>query len=191
MLDKDAYTDGLKEIMTIGAGHAASKLSQILSTKVGIDLPRSWLGSVGEDRFSGWGKAVGLINRFGVSKKGSILQIYSQAALNYILRRVLQQEFSEFGEMEKSALAETANIIAGGLVSAVAELLGEVLSMDAPIMKIDVPISLIKYIAEEQRSLLGWNCIAVANLNPEGLNGTIAICLLPYFDIMKSIWGKI
>ena len=188
MLDKKTYEDSLREMTSIGGGHAATKLSQMINKKVSIQVPRAWFGRMDENFFQGEKKVIAVSNNFGVIKRGLIVQMISQPTLTNLLRLFLGQEIKEFGEIERSALLELSNILAGGMVSAVADLIGEIMSMEVPRIQIDLPLSVIKGAVEMQREILGWTYFSTVNIYPEGERISIVLSLFPFFDLVKDMW---
>ena len=189
MLDKKTYEDSLREMTSIGGGHAATKLSQMINKKVSIQVPRAWFGRMDENFFQGEKKVIAVSNNFGVIKRGLIVQMISQPTLTNLLRLFLGQEIKEFGEIERSALLELSNILAGSMVSAVADLIGEIMSMEVPRMQIDLPLSVIKGAVEMQREILGWTYFSTVNIYAEGERISIVLSLFPFFDLVKDMWG--
>jgi chemotaxis protein CheC len=188
MLDKKLYEDSLREMTSIGGGHAAARLSKMIDKKVKIQLPRVWFGKVEESYFLGEKKVIEISNNFGVVKRGLAVQMMSQPTATNLLQLFLKEKIEEFGELEKSALLELSNILAGAMVSAIADLIEEVMSMEVPKITIDFPLSVIKRAINRQREVLGWTYFSTVNIYVEEEKISLQLSLFPFFDLMKDMW---
>jgi chemotaxis protein CheY-P-specific phosphatase CheC len=161
----------------------------MIDKKVEIKLPRVWFGKLEESYFLGEKKVIAISNNFGVIKRGLVIQMMSQSTATHLLQLFLKEKILEFGELGKSALLEISNILAGGMVSSIADLIGEIMSMEPPKMSIGTPLSIIKTAIEKQKEILGWTCFSSANIYAEGKEEiSLLSTLFPFFDIVKDLW---
>jgi chemotaxis protein CheC len=122
--------DTLKEVGNIGAGHAATALSQILLEKVQMTVPAvsiisltracEVLGGVEQP-------VVGVYMRVFGDAPGKIVFLFTQAeALTLIdnVAGVKHDSLQNFGEYETSAMKEIGNIMTGAYLYALANLTG-------------------------------------------------------------------
>ena len=136
--------DGLREVSNIGAGHAATALSQLTSRRVLVDVPQVLILPI--DRA---GELTGapaepvaavLMKVFG-DVTGRTLQIFPAPVASRLAEILLGREpiaFPDgFGVMERSALQETANIVGGAYLNALSDFLGMMLLPSVPELSVD------------------------------------------------------
>jgi chemotaxis protein CheC len=128
----DEQLDVLREVGTVGAGSAATALSQLLGKKVAITVPQVKLvisDRVTSEEFLIAADEVSLavdLSILGMLKGGMIVLFSRKSALSMIdilLKRPIGST-QLLNVMEASALAESAHILSGSYLNAVGELLG-------------------------------------------------------------------
>jgi chemotaxis protein CheC len=126
----NSQLDILKEIGNIGAGHAATALSQILLEKIKMTVPAvsilpltkasEVLGGVEQP-------VVGIYMRVFGDAPGKIVFLFSQAEALTLIANVAGAKYSSpeaFGEYEISAMKEIGNIMTGAYLYAMNNLTG-------------------------------------------------------------------
>lgn len=150
--------DAMQELGNIGAAHAATTLSQMLSSSVSMSVPEvkvvelSKLGEhVGEEP-----AALVVFELQGDIQHGGyvIFFISKDSAIRLTNTMLGQTELSRpFNEMDESALLEVGNIMVSAFLDATAELLGFIMLPSPPAITIDMAHaamqSLIAQMAEE------------------------------------------
>lgn len=137
--------DGLREVANIGAGHAATALSQLTSRRIMIDVPEVQFVNV-EDVSELTGdpsEAVGAVAMqvFGDAKARTVIILPAATAqrVTEILLRTEGLHFPDaFGEMERSALKEVGNMLAGAYLTALSDFLGMLLLPSVPELALDM-----------------------------------------------------
>lgn len=136
--------DALKEMANIGAGHAATALSQLTNRRVMIDVPN--VGIYPVERASA---AVGdesqvvaaiLIQVLG-DLTGRSLMIFDKSCAMRLVDLLLGRESGGphiLGDIERSTLEETANILTGAYLNGLSGLLGLMLIPSVPRLAVDV-----------------------------------------------------
>ncbi len=136
--------DALREVANIGAGHAATALSQMTSRRIGVNVPEIRIVRL-EDVPELVGDAerpvaAVLMQTLG-DAPGRTVQIFPASSASRIAAILLGRDnvkFPEgFGELEQSVLKEVANILVGAYLSALSDFLGMVLIMSVPALAID------------------------------------------------------
>ena len=136
--------DALREVANIGAGHAATALSQMVNTRIMVDIPEIRIVPIEEV-----GTLVGapdqivsaVVMQLLGDVTGRTLQIFpwrSAVQLTSVLlnrRQVVRPE--DFGEVEQSTLKEVGNILVGAYINALSEFMGLMLFMSPPAIAID------------------------------------------------------
>lgn len=120
---KDFKMDVLKEVGNIGAGNAATALSQLLNKPIDMAVPKVQLLSFEEitDKVGGAEELVyAVFLRVEGEAPGNLFFILTPEAASSLLSRIAGIEVSggdELSEMELSALSEIGNILAGSYLS--------------------------------------------------------------------------
>jgi len=127
----DLQKDALKEVGNIGAGHAATALSQLLNAKINLSEPR-----IDVIKFRDLASRVGHENRMVAAlhmyirgeAPGQIVVLFDrEQALDFVstfLKRVIG-DIQIFDSIADSTLKEIGNIIAGSYLSAINNLTGQ------------------------------------------------------------------
>ena len=136
--------DAIREVVNIGAGHAATNLSQLTNLTVMISVPRiQWVkGSVAAASIPGSGPLVLItISIEGVTDKGgerASLILAKETALRMValmLRRDPSQHV-EIGRLEESALMEMGNIVCAAYVGVLGSFLNKSVLIGTPRMAV-------------------------------------------------------
>lgn len=142
--------DALKEISSIGAGHASTALSSLTDKKIEISFPWMEICPL-ETVTSKMGRpekeitniylhidGTSLTNQFEVCSLLLILPIKDAAVLAKILQGEESVGVEELTEMDRSTLMEIGNILAGSYLSAIAEFLNLSLVESLPALASDM-----------------------------------------------------
>ncbi len=140
----DLQFDVLKEIGNIGAGNATTALSQIMNTKIDMGVPKVALvplseiaGIIGsEDQV-----ICGILLAMEQDVSGTMMFLLNEESAQTIVASLMQAQpkpFSEFGEIELSALSEIGNIIAGAYLSALSTLTNLTITASVPAITVDM-----------------------------------------------------
>jgi chemotaxis protein CheC len=127
----DLQKDALKEVGNIGAGHAATALSQLLNAKINLSEPR-----IDVIKFRDLASRVGHQNQMVAAlhmyirgeAPGQIVVLFDrEQAIDFVstfLKRVIG-DIQVFDSIADSTLKEIGNIIAGSYLSAINNLTGQ------------------------------------------------------------------
>lgn len=145
-LDKmDAmHFDVLKEIGNIGAGNATTALSQMLNTKIDMNVPKVEL--VGFDKLTSviCGEediVVGIYLTLEGDISGSMMFMVEEASAHCLVNQLMGRDIKmmdPFSEMDLSALQEIGNIIAGAYLSSLSSLTNLTIASSVPYLSIDM-----------------------------------------------------
>lgn len=147
--------DMLAEISNIGAGHAATALSQLLGRKILLNVPSVRMLPIAQvpEVVGGAEKlVVGLFFRIFGHAKGNILIILPKESALTIVAELLHQEptgKSILQEMESSALKEVGNILASSYLNALSQMLKTVLIPSVPGLAYDMAGAVLDYVLIE------------------------------------------
>ncbi len=122
----EARLDILKEICSVGAGHAATALSQLTGRRIDLEVPRVRFERVQEvPRIAGGAETVvdGLFFRILGDARGVILMIFPQESAREVVRLVLGgRETLPEDPLSISAMREIGNILTSAVLSAIGQL---------------------------------------------------------------------
>jgi chemotaxis protein CheC len=123
-----ARLDILKEICSVGAGHAATALSQLTGRRIDLEVPRVLFARIQDvpDIAGGAETLVaGLHFRILGDARGVILMIFPEESARGIVRLVSGRPEPDLEEpLAKSALQEIGNILTSAFLSAIGQLSG-------------------------------------------------------------------
>lgn len=136
--------DALKEIGTIGAGHAASGLSILLNNVVEIAVPKVQLLAL-KDIVNSLGSADQSVCAIYLELKGEIsgfaMLIFSTENAENLIKIMLgshKDSLDSFNEYEESALKELGNISTAAYLYALASLTGFKITCSIPFLAVDM-----------------------------------------------------
>ncbi|SET43038.1 chemotaxis protein CheC [Paenibacillus sp. NFR01] len=148
---KDFKMDVLKEVGNIGAGNAATALSQLLNKPIDMAVPKVQLLSFEEitEKVGGAEELVyAVFLRVEGEAPGNLFFILTPDAAVNLLKRVAGLEISgesELGEMELSALNEIGNILAGSYLSSLADFTSLSMYPTVPALAMDMAGAILGY----------------------------------------------
>lgn len=136
--------DALREVANIGAGHAATALSQMVNTRIMVDIPEIKIVKL-EDVGELIGKPDEIVSAVMMQLLGDVtgrtVQIFPWRTAVQLTSVLLNRQGSDrpedFGEVEQSALREISNILVGAYINALSEFMGLMLIMSPPSIAID------------------------------------------------------
>lgn len=136
--------DALREVANIGAGHAATALSQMVNTRIMVDIPEIKIVKL-EDVGELIGQPDEIVSAVMMQLLGDVtgrtVQIFPWRTAVQLTSVLLNREGSDrpedFGEVEQSALREISNILVGAYINALSEFMGLMLIMSPPSIAID------------------------------------------------------
>jgi two-component system chemotaxis sensor kinase CheA len=140
---KELQFDALKEVANIGAGHAATALSQMTHKKIMITVPEVTVTAL-EDTAEVLGRpdqvvAAVLMHMMGDLTGRTLLLFPEPAARSLcdILLRRASGATTEFGEMEQSGIKEVGNILSSAYLNALSDFMGMMLVPSVPSLVVD------------------------------------------------------
>ena len=136
--------DALRETASIGAGHAATALSQMTGSRIMISVPQITIASLeavpqqianAEEPI-----AAVMMQMLGDLTGRSLLVFPRPTALRlaHLMLHRPQTPYAVFGELEQSAVKEAGNILSGAYLNALSEFLGLMLLPSPPSLVVDM-----------------------------------------------------
>jgi chemotaxis protein CheC len=135
--------DAMQELGNIGAAHAATTLSQMISSPVEMSVPKITVVDVAElaNHIGEESAALVVFELQGEIPHGGYIIFYiSRKSAVYLTNTMLGLTDPDrpLNEMDESALLEVGNIMASAFLDATAELLGFIMLPSPPVLTIDM-----------------------------------------------------
>lgn len=137
-----AALDALREVANIGAGHAATALSQITGQRIMISVPRINVTAI-EDVPNQIGAAEEPVAAVAIRIEGDLtgltLLVFPQPIAHRIASLMMGgRPVTQLGAIEDSALKEAGNILSAAYLNALAEFLGMRILNSPPQLAVDM-----------------------------------------------------
>jgi chemotaxis protein CheC len=138
------HFDVLREIGNIGAGNATTALSQLINTKIDMNVPKVELlefKDISEIVGGAESLIVGILLTLEGDINGMMMFMLEQESAHHLVNVLLGKaldNFEDFTEMDLSALNEIGNIIAGAYLSSLSSLTNLRITASIPYMSIDM-----------------------------------------------------
>lgn len=152
---EDLHVDVLREIGNVGAGHATTSLSEFLGKSIKMTVPEVNILPFEEvpEVVGGPEKLVaGVYMRFEGEAPGSLMLLFDKADAQQLIELLMgdmagpQDRSAELGEMERSALMETGNIVASSYLTAMGDMTKMEVSPTVPAVAVDMAGAILQVI---------------------------------------------
>lgn len=145
--------DALKEVSNIGAGHAATALSDMTGQKVLINIPVIAIDELaaifgktgGPDQ-----RVVGVLIDLTGDIRGRTLMLFAEAEAYKFCESLLRREpgaVTALSDIERSALNETSNILTCAYMNALGDLLGVMVVPSTPRLLFDTSAAVLRAVS--------------------------------------------
>jgi chemotaxis protein CheC len=189
----DFQRDALRELGNIGAGSAATALSQLLGRDVSLNVPEVMILPVDKiaERLASQHKIVAAVylRIFGEIKARALI-IFPQDKVFLLLDLLMKRSLGdtrEFGETEQSALKEVGNIIISAYLNAIARFIGLNSVPSVPALAVDMVEAIFETISAEMAEM-GPEALLIENeMSEEVTKVKSTLILIPDKDAMDRI----
>ncbi|WP_127836347.1 chemotaxis protein CheC [Clostridium prolinivorans] len=132
--------DALKEVGNIGAGNAATALSQLLNKKIDMTVPAVNIVSFNDifSRIGGEEIVIGIIVRVLGDTPGNILFIFEKEAALNLIEILIGKREEQISEMGNSVLCEIGNIISSSFMNAIGKFTNLLIIPSVPAVTYDM-----------------------------------------------------
>ncbi len=133
--------DALREVANIGAGHAATALSQITDERIMISVPRVTIAPLGEvpNQVSGPEEPVAaVLMRMEGDLSGLTLLVMPKPIAMRVAGLMMRKPVTVLGPIEESAIKEAGNILAAAYLNALADFMQMTLLPSPPSLAVDM-----------------------------------------------------
>ncbi|HEY7408230.1 MAG TPA: chemotaxis protein CheC [Gemmatimonadaceae bacterium] len=146
---KDVQLDALREVANIGAGHAATALSQMTGSTIMISVPTINIASL-EDVPTQISEpeepiAAVLMHMLG-DLTGRTLLVFPRPTAMRLAELMLRRpagSSQDMGPLEQSAIKEAGNILSGAYMNALSEFMGLMLLPSPPSLAVDMSSAIL------------------------------------------------
>jgi chemotaxis protein CheC len=138
--------DAIREICTIGAGHAATALSRLTGACIDMTAPELTICTLAgvPSLFSSLEEpCCGVMLPYGGDLEGRFLLLFPESGVRALERHLLPDPARAGDELRGSALAETATIMAGAFLTVLSRMTGRILIPSPPVMARDMAGAII------------------------------------------------
>lgn len=141
--------DALREVANMGAGHAATALSQMTRSRIMITVPRlqvAPLEDVPELLNSSEDVVAAVLMHMLGDLTGRTLLIFPRSSAMRLAEILLHRPAGSshvFGELEQSAIKEAGNILSAAYMNALSDFMGMVLLPSVPSLVIDLAAAVL------------------------------------------------
>lgn len=189
----DFQRDALRELGNIGAGSAATALSQLLGRDVSLNVPEVMIIPVDKiaERLASMHKIVAAVylRIFGEIKARALI-IFPQDKVMLLIDLLMKRSLGdtrEFGETEQSALKEVGNIIISAYLNAIAKFIGLNSVPSVPALAVDMMDAIFETISAEMAEM-GPEALLIENeMSEEITKIKSTLILIPDKDAMDRI----
>lgn len=136
--------DALREVANIGAGHAATALSQMTGQTIMISVPRiniARLEDIPPQIMSPEEPVAGVLMHMLGDLTGRTLLVFPRPTairLSELMLRRPKGSSTGLGELEQSAIKEAGNILSGAYMNALSDFMGIMLLPSPPSLAVDM-----------------------------------------------------
>lgn len=132
--------DALREVGNIGAGNAATALSQLLNKKVDMTVPSVNIVAFDEifSRIGGEEIVIGIIVRVLGDTPGNILFIFEKEVALNLIEILIGKKEEQISEMGNSVLCEIGNIISSSFMNAIGRFTNLLITPSVPAVAHDM-----------------------------------------------------
>lgn len=150
----EGQLDALKEVSTIGMGHAATALSQLVGETIYLRVPRVTVTDIAQvpELIGGAEReVVGITLRVLGDARGNILLVFPSESAQRLLACLLRQgeTTAVLDELGASTLKEVGNILASAYLNALGSLLHMTLIPSVPMLAWDMAGAVVDHVLIE------------------------------------------
>jgi len=186
--------DALRELSNVGAGNAATALSQLLGRNMTLGLPNIDFVPVDKlvQKSEKQGNIVAAVYlRIFGDITGRALLMFPQDKIFILLDMLMRRkpgETKQFGETEQSALKEIGNIIVSSYLNSIAKFIRLNSVPSVPSLAIDMPAAIFQTVSAEMADGGGTEALLIENDMIESVTKiSTSFYLIPDRDAMVRI----
>ena len=190
--------DVLKEIGNIGAGNATTALSQMINTKVDMQVPKVELLGFQElpDIVGGAEKiVVGILVNLEGDVDGMMMfmvdKVCAHNLVDILMGKKPSNDDSDFDEISLSALQEIGNIIAGAYLNSLSSLTNLVITESIPYLSVDMAGAILSVPAIEFGKIGDKALLIQSRFLDDDMSVDGFFILIPTLESYAKIFGAL
>lgn len=138
--------DALREVANIGAGHAATAMSEMTGQRIMISVPRvniAPLDEVPNQIAEGEEPVAAVLMQMMGDLSGLTLLVFPEASALRVASLMMRRPATALGTIEQSAIQEAGNILGSSYMNALAEFMGMILMPSPPSLAVDLSTTVL------------------------------------------------
>ncbi|WP_283607299.1 chemotaxis protein CheC [Faecalispora anaeroviscerum] len=155
----EIHLDVLREIGNIGAGNAATSLSQMLNSEINMSVPKVRILDISDAATALGGPenpVIGILAKISGEIDGLMMFIVGQSFAGAVLESLLgekQVSYAALTEMQLSAISEIGNIMISAYLGSISTLSQMSIKSSVPAIAVDMAGALLSVPAIEMRTV--------------------------------------
>ncbi len=159
---REDQLDGLREVASIGSGHIATALSQLIKRRVWVTVPRVRVASLEQvaTLISPLDVVAGVLTPFLGDITGRAMVVFAKSETLHLVDILLSRERGEtklLSELESSAFKEVSSILTCSYLTALSNFLGFLILPSVPNMAVDLAPAILTSLSVNMRD--SWDCV--------------------------------
>ncbi|MDF2631770.1 MAG: chemotaxis protein CheC [Caproiciproducens sp.] len=193
----EVHIDVLKEIGNIGAGNAATSLSQMLNTQVDMTTPTVRILDINDAATALGGPenaVIGILAKLGGDIEGIMMFIIEQEFAKSVLESLLGEEevsCDKLSEMELSAISELGNIMIAAYTGSISVLSQMRIKASVPAITVDMVGAILSVPAIEMGSVSDKIIFIEDDFLSGNKDVSANMLLVPTIDSLNRLMGKL
>ncbi|MDU7337011.1 MAG: chemotaxis protein CheC [Clostridium sp.] len=193
----DIHLDVLREIGNIGAGNAATSLSQMLNAEVNMSVPKVRILDISDAATALGGPenpVIGILAKISGDIEGLMMFIVGQSFAGSVLEALLgekQVSYAALTEMQLSAISEIGNIMISAYLGSISTLSQMVIKSSVPAIAVDMAGALLSVPAIEMRTVSDKIIFIQEDFISSANDITSNMMLIPSMDSLNRLMQKL
>ncbi|WP_085833597.1 chemotaxis protein CheC [Clostridium merdae] len=193
----DIHLDVLREIGNIGAGNAATSLSQMLNAEVNMSVPKVRILDISDAATALGGPenpVIGILAKISGDIEGLMMFIVGQSFAGAVLEALLgekQVSYAALTEMQLSAISEIGNIMISAYLGSISTLSQMVIKSSVPAIAVDMAGALLSVPAIEMRTVSDKIIFIQEDFLSSANDITSNMMLIPSMDSLDRLMQKL
>lgn len=193
----EIHLDVLREIGNIGAGNAATSLSQMLNSEINMSVPKVRILDISDAATALGGPenpVIGILAKISGEIEGLMMFIVGQSFAGAVLESLLgekQVSYAALTEMQLSAISEIGNIMISAYLGSISTLSQMSIKSSVPAIAVDMAGALLSVPAIEMRTVSDKIIFIQEDFLSSANDITSNMMLIPSMDSLDRLMQKL
>lgn len=193
----EIHLDVLREIGNIGAGNAATSLSQMLDSEINMSVPKVRILDISDAATALGGPenpVIGILAKISGEIEGLMMFIVGQSFAGAVLESLLgekQVSYAALTEMQLSAISEIGNIMISAYLGSISTLSQMSIKSSVPAIAVDMAGALLSVPAIEMRTVSDKIIFIQEDFLSSKNDITSNMMLIPSMDSLDRLMQKL